>query len=81
MVNLIEGGRTPLLALAQLETIGYTIAVFPLTLLNVSIQAMRAALRGLKAGEHPATMDFDQLKQAVGFPASRTPKRRATELR
>jgi 2-methylisocitrate lyase-like PEP mutase family enzyme len=69
MVNLIEGGRTPILELAQLEAIGYTIAVFPLTLLNVSIQAMRAALRGLKAGDRPATMDFDQLKQAVGFPA------------
>jgi len=67
MVNLIEGGRTPILALSQLEAIGYTIAVFPLTLLNVSIQAMRAALRSLKAGEPPATMDFDQLKQAVGF--------------
>jgi len=67
MVNLIEGGRTPILALSQLEAIGYTIAVFPLTLLNVSIQAMRAALRSLKVGEPPATMDFDQLKQAVGF--------------
>jgi len=69
MVNLIEGGRTPILGLPQLEMIGYTIAVFPLTLLNVSIQAMRAALRGLKAGEPPATMDFDELKRAVGFPA------------
>ena len=69
MVNLIEGGRTPILGLAQLAAIGYTIAVFPLTLLNVSIQAMRVALRGLQSGEHPATMDFDQLKQAVGFPA------------
>jgi len=69
MVNLIEGGRTPILGLTQLEAIGYTIAVFPLTLLNVSIQAMRAALGGLKTGEYPATMDFDQLKQAVGFPA------------
>jgi hypothetical protein len=44
--------------------------VFPLTLLNVSIQAMRGALNSLKAGERPAiVMDFEQLKQAVGFPA------------
>src|SRR5688572_5971981 len=70
MANLIEGGRTPILPLPQLERIGYKIAVFPLTLLNVSIQAMRAALRSLQAGERPATvMDFEQLKQAVGFPA------------
>jgi 2-methylisocitrate lyase-like PEP mutase family enzyme len=70
MANLIEGGKTPILGLSQLEAIGYKIAVFPLTLLNVSIHAMRDALRSLKAGERPSTvMDFEQLKQAVGFPA------------
>jgi 2-methylisocitrate lyase-like PEP mutase family enzyme len=69
MANLIEGGKTPILGLPQLEAIGYKIAVFPLTMLNVSIQAMRAALRSLKAGEPPpAVMDFEQLKRAVGFP-------------
>jgi len=70
MANLIEGGKTPLLPPQQLEAIGYKIAVYPLTLLNVSIQAMRGALHRLKAGEAPpAVMDFEQLKQAVGFPA------------
>ena len=70
MANLIEGGKTPILGLSQLEAIGYKIAVFPLTLLNVSILAMREALRRLKAGERPSpVMDFERLKQAVGFPA------------
>jgi 2-methylisocitrate lyase-like PEP mutase family enzyme len=70
MANLIEGGKTPILPMPQLEAIGYKIAVFPLTLLNVSIGAMRDALRSLAAGERPAAvMDFEQLKQAVGFPA------------
>ena len=70
MVNLIEGGKTPVLDVPRLEAIGYTIAVFPLTLLNVSIAAMREALRSLKTGTPPPTvMDFEQLKQAVGFPA------------
>jgi 2-methylisocitrate lyase-like PEP mutase family enzyme len=69
MANLIEGGRTPILGLQRLEAIGYKIAVFPLTLLNVSIQAMRGALRSLQAGERPSSvMDFEQLKEAVGFP-------------
>ena len=36
-------------ARTQLEAIGYKIAVYPLTLLNVSIHAMRDALRSLKA--------------------------------
>jgi 2-methylisocitrate lyase-like PEP mutase family enzyme len=69
MANLIEGGKTPLLSPAQLEAIGYTIAVYPLTMLNVSIRAMRDALASLRAGRGASTMTFDELKAAVGFPA------------
>ena len=69
MANLIEGGRTPLLSREQLESIGYTIAVYPLTLLNVSIRTMREALSQMRTGGQPDTMDFDALKSAVGFPA------------
>ena len=69
MANLIEGGKTPVLLPAELEAIGYKIAVYPLTLLNVSIQAMRGALGDLARGQRPAAaMDFDELKAAVGFP-------------
>jgi 2-methylisocitrate lyase-like PEP mutase family enzyme len=69
MANLIEGGKTPLLSAAQLDDIGYKIAVYPLTLLNVSIAAMRGALRELRRGERATTaMDFEDLKAAVGFP-------------
>jgi len=70
MANLIEGGRTPLLPPSRLEAIGYKIAVYPLTLINVSIQAMRTALVSLARSERPAAaMEFEDLKQAVGFPA------------
>jgi len=69
MANLIEGGKTPLLSPQQLEAIGYTIAVYPLTMLNVSIRAMREALGQLKAAQRAAAaMDFEALKSAVGFP-------------
>ena len=69
MANMIEAGKTPLLPPSQLEAIGYAIAVYPLTLLNVSVQAMRSALLSLKAGERPpSAMDFNDLKRAVGFP-------------
>ena len=69
MANLIEGGKTPLLPPSRLEQIGYAIAVYPLTLLNVSIAAMRSALVSLQRGETPASiMTFEELKQAVGFP-------------
>jgi 2-methylisocitrate lyase-like PEP mutase family enzyme len=67
MANLIEGGKTPLLPHGELEAIGYTIAVYPLTLLNVSIVAMRAALGRLARGEATSAMDFEELKRAVGF--------------
>jgi 2-methylisocitrate lyase-like PEP mutase family enzyme len=69
MANMIEGGKTPLLPPARLQEIGYSIAVYPLTLLNVSIAAMRAALEDLARGVRPpAAMEFDELKRAVGFP-------------
>ncbi len=69
MANLIEGGKTPNLPPRQLEALGYKIAVYPLTLLNVSIQAMRLALASLARFERPAAaMEFEDLKKAVGFP-------------
>ena len=70
MANMVSGGTTPILAPAVLEAIGYKIAVYPLTLLNVSIQAMRTALESLSQSERPAAaMEFEALKSAVGFPA------------
>lgn len=69
MANLIEHGKTPLLPVSELEAMGYKIAVYPLTLLSVSIQAMREALASLKQGERPkGQLDFEELKAAVGFP-------------
>ncbi|MBK8897932.1 MAG: isocitrate lyase/PEP mutase family protein [Candidatus Competibacteraceae bacterium] len=67
MVNLIESGKTPLLPLPQLEAIGYKIAVYPLTLLNVSIKAMRAALDRIQQGETAEVLDFQEVQAAVGF--------------
>jgi len=69
MANLIEHGKTPVLPVAELEAMGYKIAVYPLTLLSVSIHAMRAALASLKQGEKPqGQLDFEELQAAVGFP-------------
>ncbi|MBK8509422.1 MAG: isocitrate lyase/PEP mutase family protein [Candidatus Competibacter sp.] len=68
MVNLIESGKTPLLPLPRLEAIGYKIAVYPLTLLNVSIKAMRAALARIQRGETADVLDFQDVQAAVGFP-------------
>ncbi len=68
MVNLIENGKTPLLPHKELEALGYKIAVYPLTMINVSIKAMLEALAVLKNDKRAETLDFEQLKAAVGFP-------------
>lgn len=68
LANLIEHGRTPVLPHAQLADMGYKIAVYPLTLLNVSIQAMQQALQALQNGEKTAVLDFNQLTGIAGFP-------------
>lgn len=69
MANMIEHGKTPILPADELEAIGYKIAVFPLTLLNASIVAMRESLQMIKDGKEPTNvLDFEGLKSAVGFP-------------
>lgn len=69
MANMIEHGKTPVLPAEQLEEIGYKIAVFPLSLINASILAMRESLAMIKQGKEPTNvLDFESLKSAVGFP-------------
>jgi 2-methylisocitrate lyase-like PEP mutase family enzyme len=70
MANLLAGGLTPVLPPAELEAMGYSIAAFPLDLINASIISMRAALEGLKHGKPPPALSlpFDELQEVVGFP-------------
>ena len=70
MANLIEDGQTPLLPASDLEEIGFKIAVYALTLLNVSIGSMQQALACLKQGDAVAgLMNFKTLRKIVGFDA------------
>jgi 2-methylisocitrate lyase-like PEP mutase family enzyme len=70
MANLVEHGKTPLLPHPRLEKLGFKIAVYPLTLLNVAVAAMQQALACLKKGEPPpGLMDFKSLQKIVGFDA------------
>ena len=68
VANLIEHGKTPILSHDQLEKMGYKIAVYPLTLLNVSILAMQTSLAALKKCETTEVMNFNELTAVVGFP-------------
>ena len=69
MANLIENGKTPILSYAQLEEMGYDIAVYPLSLLSASIKAMQETLDYIKRGDEPRNvLHFEELQAAVGFP-------------
>lgn len=68
MANLIENGKTPLLPLAELEEMGYKIAVYALSLLNASITAMMKALSCIKEGRPVSDLtEFRQMQQILGF--------------
>jgi 2-methylisocitrate lyase-like PEP mutase family enzyme len=68
MVNMLEGGITPILPPARLQDLGYRIAAYPLTLLACVVRAMQEALTDLAAGRTPeGRVDFRTLRSIVGF--------------
>ncbi len=68
MANLIEHGRTPMVDPAELERLGYSIAVYPLTQLSAAIRAMRESLAQIAAGQTADNvLDFAELTRVVGF--------------
>ncbi len=71
MANMVPGGKTPVLPSAQLQEIGYKLALYPVMLLSASIAAMQATLAALKPGstsQQPPSISFADLQQVVGFP-------------
>jgi 2-methylisocitrate lyase-like PEP mutase family enzyme len=72
LVNLVEGGKTPLLPRSRLEALGYKIAIYPATLLVTVAKAMQRQLRRLADedayGPNADQITFEELKTLVGFP-------------
>jgi len=69
MANLIENGLTPVLPPGELRRIGYSIAAYPLTLLQSIITSVEASLQALAEGGHPEGLrDFGYVREVVGFP-------------
>jgi 2-methylisocitrate lyase-like PEP mutase family enzyme len=71
MGNLLRGGATPMLTPKDMQSLGFSIAAYPLTLLSVAITAQREALALLAEGREGAIqhLDFEDLKEVVGFTA------------
>jgi len=71
MANLLPSGKTPMLPPAQLQNIGYKLAVYPILLMTSAIAAMQAALTALRPGAttpQPPSISFTDLQKVVGFP-------------
>lgn len=56
LVNMTEGGRTPLHAAADLEQMGYKVALFPNSLMRAALQAGREVLQTLHASGQTTTV-------------------------
>jgi len=71
MANMVPGGKTPILAPRELQSIGYKLAVYPVVLMSSAIAAMQAALAALLPESNkafPPSVLFTELQQVVGFP-------------
>ncbi|GLI59486.1 hypothetical protein VaNZ11_001371 [Volvox africanus] len=72
MANMLEGGgKTPIFRPSELQSMGFKLVAYPLSLLGVSIRAMQDALVGLRRGRVPpveALGSFADIQAAVGFP-------------
>jgi 2-methylisocitrate lyase-like PEP mutase family enzyme len=70
VVNMAESGKTPILPPAELARLGFSIVIYPATLLLRMIHAMERGLEELKRGhlELPAgAMDFRTLTNLFGL--------------
>jgi 2,3-dimethylmalate lyase len=70
LVNMLTGGKTPILSVAQLEELGYKIAVCPIESLLVTAHAMQRLVTTLKETgrvDHSEGMvSFAEVKQILG---------------
>lgn len=76
MANLIEGGKTPFLSVAELEEMGFGIVAYAHSLILTAIRAVQGTLKALKEngttqGVIDQMADFSELDELVGFPEAR----------
>jgi 2,3-dimethylmalate lyase len=74
VANMVEKGRTPLLAGAALAEIGYKLAIFPVTALLAAATAMERAYRAIRDEGSSLALagglyDFERFCRLMGFEA------------
>jgi 2,3-dimethylmalate lyase len=72
IANMVEKGRTPVLSKEALQAIGYQMAIFPVTALLASVQAMTQVYQqfkdvGSSADSKVPLYDFGDLSNLMGF--------------
>lgn len=82
--NMVEGGKTPILAAKELQEIGYSIVTFPLSTLYAAAWGVRMVMKELAAkGTTTGFMDqmitFADFNQLVGLEGVRAAERRYYE--
>jgi 2-methylisocitrate lyase-like PEP mutase family enzyme len=73
MVNMVEGGKTPMLPAAELESLGFSLVIFPGAIVRTLAKTAEDFYGSLKA--HSSTepfrarmFDFDALNRLIGTP-------------
>jgi 2-methylisocitrate lyase-like PEP mutase family enzyme len=72
LANMVEKGRTPVLSRQDLESIGYKLAIFPVTALLAAVQAMQSVYQqfqtqGSSSQGSTPLYDFADLTKLMGF--------------
>ena len=73
MVNMVEGGKTPMLPAAELEALGFSLAIFPGAIVRTLAKAAEDFYVSLKADGstdpfRARMFDFDALNRLIGTP-------------
>jgi 2-methylisocitrate lyase-like PEP mutase family enzyme len=69
LINLVEGGDTPLLKPKELESMGFNIAAYPLTILSAAMKATKIVLENFQNNKNNKNMlmSFSEMQKIIGF--------------
>ena len=81
LFNWAEGGKTPPLSYERLRELGFQLIIFPISLLLIATQAMRAAAAEIRAAGSPLPLleslpTFQEFTDFVGLPEVKEIERR-----
>lgn len=72
MLNIVEGGRTPVLPLDEFKNLGFSVVTYPLTGLFTACRAIESAFKnlvetGIGSSDAGIQYNFDEFNQLIGL--------------